>query len=240
MKYNFKNCRVVINAGTEVLKNDGIGEPARETPVQEMAGVNIQRTYEDYGVFMANLDGVKVGDRVRIPGFKVPAAEIDGEEKLNFDEIEVAGEYATVYKIEGEQISLVFDRALFKSAIDRNNTGVWEDTQLAAYLRGAFLDALRKETSAADCGLLRKEELWGDNALPFFRKGRNRVCFNKDEDSSVWYWTETAEDASAANFCAAYKRGGSDCGDASYVYFYVCPRFIIVNLRGCTPRNLQE
>ena len=239
MKYNyFKNCRVVINAGT--VKIDGMRAHTRETPVQEMAGVNIQRTYEDYGVFMANLDGVKVGDRVRVPGFKVPATEIDGKKKLNFDEIEVAGEYATVYKIEGEQISLVFDRALFQSAIDINDTGVWEDTQLAAYLRGAFLDALRKETSAADCGLLRKEELWGDNALPFFRNGRNRVCFNKDEDSSVWYWTETAEDASAANFCAAYNRGGSDCGDASYVYFYVRPRFIIINLRGCTPRNLQE
>ena len=228
MKYNyFKNCRVVINAGTEVLKNDGIGEPARETPVQEMAGVSIQRTYEDYGVFMANLDGVKVGDRVRIPGFKVPAAEIDGEEKLNFDEIEVAGEYATVYKIEGEQISLVFDRALFKSVIDRNNTGVWEDTQLAAYLRGAFLDALRKKTSAADCGLLHKEELWGDNALPFFRNGINRVCFEKDEDCSIWYWTETVEDASAARFCGADGNGSASNDGASYAYSYVRPRFII-------------
>ena len=27
MKYNFKNCRVVINAGTEVLKIGGIDEP---------------------------------------------------------------------------------------------------------------------------------------------------------------------------------------------------------------------
>ena len=225
MKYNFKNCRVVINAGT--VKIDGMEAPARETPAQEMAGVNIQRTYEDYGVFMEDLDGVKVGDRVRVPGFKVPAAEIDGEEKLNFDEIEVAGEYATVYKIEGEQISLVFDRALFQSAIDRNDTGVWEDTQLAAYLRGAFLDALRKETSAADFGLLRKEELWGDNALPFFRNGRNRVCFDKDEDCNVWYWTETVEDASAANFCYVNSYGYSSYNDASYARIYVRPRFII-------------
>ena len=229
MKYNlFKNCRVVINAGTGVLKIDGMGAPARGIPAQEMAGVNIQRTYEDYGVFMANLDGVKVGDRVRVPGFKVPATEIDGEEKLNFDEIEVAGEYATVYKIEGEQISLVFDRALFRSAIDRNDTGVWEDTQLAAYLRGAFLDALRKETSAADCGLLRKEELWGDNALLFFRNGRNRVCFNKDEDCSVWYWTETVEDASAAYFCGAGSNGDVSYYNASYANYYVRPRFIIL------------
>ena len=228
MKYNlFKNCRVVINAGTEVLKIDGMGAPARETPVQEMAGVNIQRTYEDYGVFMANLDGVKVGDRVRVPGFKVPATEIDGKEKLNFDEIEVAGEYATVYKIEGEQISLVFDRALFKSVIDRNNTGVWKDTQLAAYLRGAFLDALRKKTSAADCGLLHKEELWGDNALPFFRNGRNRVCFDKDEDCSIWYWTETVEDASAAYFCYAHDNGYATNHGAGGANAYVRPRFII-------------
>ena len=228
MKYNlFKNCRVVINAGTEVLKIDGMGAAARETPAQEIAGVNIQRTYEDYSVFMANLDGVKVGDRVRVPGFKVPATEIDGEEKLNFDEIEVAGEYATVYKIEGEQISLVFDRALFRSAIDRNDTGVWEDTQLAAYLRGAFLDALRKETSAADCGLLRKEELWGDNALPFFRNGRNRVCFDKDEECSIWYWLETVEDASAAYFCRANGSGNAGNSYASRAYAYVRPRFII-------------
>ena len=228
MKYNlFKNCRVVINAGTEGLKIDGKGAPARETPAQEIVGVNIQRTYEDYGVFMANLDCVKVGDRVRVPGFKVPATEIDGEEKLNFAEIEVAGEYVTVYKIEGEQISLVFDRALLKSAIDRNDTGVWEDTQLAAYLRGAFLDALRKKTSAADCGLLHKEELWGDNALPFFRNGRNRVCFDKNEDCSIWYWTETVEDASAASFCLAASNGNADYDNASYVYGYVRPRFII-------------
>jgi hypothetical protein len=215
MKYNFTNCIVEINAGTEAIKIDG------------MAGVTIQKTYEDYSLFMADLDGVKVGDRVRVPAFKVPDTDIDGEEKLNFDEIEVAGEYATVYKIEGEQISLVFDRALFQSAIDSNDTGVWEDTQLAAYLRGAFLDALRKETSAADCGLLRKEELWGDNALPFFRNGRNRVCFDKDEDCSVWYWTETVEKARAANFCTAYNSGFADYNDASNADGYVRPRFII-------------
>ena len=229
MKYNyFKNCRVVINAGTDVLKIDGMGEPARETPAQEIAGVNIQRTYEDYSVFMANLDGVKVGDRVRVPGFKVPAAEIEGEEKLNFDKIEVAGEYATVYKIEGEQISLVFDRGLLRSAIDRNDTGVWEDTQLAAYLRGAFLYALRKETSAADCGLLRKEELMGDNALPFFRNGRNRVCFDKDEECSIWYWLETVEDASVASFCFVYNDGDNYYDAADNANRYVRPRFIIL------------
>lgn len=228
MKYNFKNCRVVINAGTEVLKIDGLEAPAAKTRSETMAGVEIQRTYEDYSAFMANLDAVKVGDRVRVPSFKVPATTINGEENLKFEEIEVAGEYATVYKIEGEQINLVFDRALFQSTIDNNETGVWEDTQLAHYLRGAFLDALRKETSAVDCGLLRKEELWGDNALPFFKNGRNRVCFDKEEDCSIYYWLETVYDASAAYFCDAYDGGDSDYDNASNAYAFVRPRFIIL------------
>ena len=109
MKYNFKNCRVVINAETEVLKNDGMGAPARETPAQEMAGVNIQRTYEDCGVFMANLDGVKVGDRVRLPAFTVPAVKMDGEEVLAFDEKHInADEAIVIGKYENGDLILPF------------------------------------------------------------------------------------------------------------------------------------
>ena len=243
MNISIKNCEVKIITGTDTLEiNSGTQPAAAEAPAESTRPAATDPTrpaeYKEGGfisemtysvsAFMANRDKVRIGDRVRIPGFKVPAAEIDGEEKLNFDEIEVAGEYATVFKIEGEQISLVFDRALFKSAIDRNDTGVWEDTQLAAYLRGAFLNALRKKTSAADCGLLHKEELWGDNALPFFRNGRNRVCFNKNEDCSVWYWTETVEDASAAYFCGAGSNGDASYYNASYANYYVRPRFIIL------------
>ena len=40
---------------------------------QELDGVKIQRTYENYESFMSNLTAVKVGDRVRIPTFRVPA-----------------------------------------------------------------------------------------------------------------------------------------------------------------------
>ena len=232
MKYNyFKNCRVVINAGTEVLKNDGIGEPARETPVQKMVCVSIQRTYEDYGVFMANLDGVKVGDRVRVPGFKVPATEIDGKEKLNFDEIEVAGEYATVYKIEGEQISLVFDRALFKSAIDLNNEKRFEMTQLGQYLQSEFLRAMNGAGIPAEsCGLISKEEMFGDNALEYFKTGRNRIAFDFGEDCSRYYWLSTLfdEDASAAIFCFASHYGYAHHSSASNANAYVRPRFIIL------------
>ena len=110
------------------------------------------------------------------------------------------GEYAAVYGRDKNSVSLVFDIALFQSAVDYNNTKLWCDTQLAKYLRGTFLAALARKTKATDCGLLREEDLWGANAKPFFKHGKNRICFDKDEDISVWYWLATPANASAANF----------------------------------------
>lgn len=197
-------------------------------PAQELDGVKIQRTYENYELFMSNPAAVKVGDRVRIPAFRVPPAEVEGENKMSFEEIKVKDEYATVYDRDENFIHLVFDRALFKSAVDNNNTKLWCDTQLAQYLRGTFLAALARKTKATDCGLLRKEDLWGDNAKPFFKRCRNRICFDKDEDVSVWYWLETPANAFAAYFCIANHRGNSYYGNALNAYYFVRPRFTIL------------
>ena len=232
MKYNlFKNCRVVINAGTEVLKIDGMGAPARETPVQEMAGVNIQRTYEDYSVFMANLDGVKVGDRVRLPAFTVPAVKMDGEEVLAFDEKHInADEAIVIGKDENGDLILIFDHCLFESAIDLNNEKRFEMTQLGQYLQSEFLRAMNGAGIPAEsCGLISKEEMFGDNALEYFKTGRNRIAFDFVEDFSCYYWLSTLydEEASAAIFCVAYGLGGADCSGASNAGTCVRPRFII-------------
>lgn len=197
-------------------------------PAQELDGVKIQRTYENYELFMSNPAAVKVGDRVRIPAFRVPPAEVEGENKMSFEEIKVKDEYATVYDRDENFLHLVFDRALFRSAIDNNNTKLWCDTQLAQYLRGTFLAALARKTKATDCGLLRKEDLWGDNAKPFFKHSRNRISFDKDEDISVWYWLETPEVASAAGFCSAGDTGDSYCNGASDANGFVRPRFTIL------------
>lgn len=197
-------------------------------PAQELDGVKIQRTYENYELFMSNLAAVKVGDRVRIPAFRVPPAEVEGENKMSFKEIKVNGEYATVYDRDKNFLHLVFDRVLFRSAVDNNNTKLWCDTQLAQYLRGTFLAALARKTKATDCGLLRKEDLWGDNAKPFFKHGRNRICFDNDEDISVCYWLETPEDASAAHFCFASNLGHSGYNGASRASGFVRPRFTIL------------
>ena len=71
------------------------------------------------------------------------------------------GEYAAVYDRDKNSVSLVFDRALFQSAVDYNNTKLWCDTQLAKYLRGTFLTALARETKATDCGAVRKRKRQG-------------------------------------------------------------------------------
>ena len=191
-------------------------------------GITIQKTYEDVELFLSDRNNVNVGDRIRVPSFKVPATVIDGEKKMNFDEVKVDGEYATVYYKDGTSLHLMFDRALFQSAVDYNNTKSWNDTQLAKYLKGAFSVELAKVLPATDCGLLRKNNLWGKNARPFFKYGKNRVCFDNNEDVSVCYWLETPANAFAAYFCIANHRGNSYYGNALNAYYFVRPRFTIL------------
>lgn len=190
-------------------------------------GITIQKTYEDVELFLSDRNNVNVGDRIRVPSFKVPATVIDGEKKMNFNEVKVDGEYATVYYKDGTSLHLMFDRALFQSAVDYNNTKSWNDTQLAKYLKGAFSVELAKVLPATDCGLLRENNLWGKNARPFFKYGKNRVCFDNNKDVSVCYWLETPANASAAYFCRAFYNGDSSYGDASYASSFVRPRFTI-------------
>ena len=208
-----------------------MGAPARETPAQEMAGVNIQRTYEDCSVFMANLDGVKVGDRVRLPAFTVPAVKMDGEEVLAFDEKHISADEAIVIgKDENGDLILIFEHCLFESAIDLNNEKRFEMTQLGQYLQSEFLRAMNGAGIPAEsCGLISKEEMFGDNALEYFKAGRNRIAFDFDEDCSRYYWLSTLYDkeASAALFCLVGSNGHSYYDDASHAGYYVRSRFII-------------
>lgn len=193
----------------------------------KVPGVTIQKTYEDVELFLSDRNNVNVGDRVRVPAFKVPATVIDGEKEMKFKKINVDGEYATVYDKDETSLHLMFDRALFKSAVDYNNTKLWNDTQLAKYLKGAFSAELTKVLPATDCGLLRKKDLWGKNAKPFFKHGRNRICFDKDEDVSVWYWLETQKDKPVASFYFAGCLGDNPYADAIAERGFVRPRFTI-------------
>ena len=200
-------------------------ETEEKRPEQELVGVlETKRTYTLAG-FIQNKERVQIGDRVKLPHITTPAMKYDD---LVFEELDLE-EYATVYDIDENKIHLVYDRAIMQSAIDENynENKTFKDTPLGQWLddtlNGAMIDA---GVPAVDCGLLKKSELWGDK--PFFKDGRNRVCFDKDEDCSVWYWTETVENASAAHFCASIDSGLSNYAGASFAGVCVRPRFSIL------------
>lgn len=227
MNINIKDCEVNIITDTETLEITG--KPQSAAPADEGV-ISTQHTYSVAG-FMANRDKVKIGDRVKLPAFTVPAVEIDGEKKLAFDEKHInADEAIIIGKDKNGNFILIFDHCLFESAMDMNDEKRFEMTQLGQYLQSEFLRAMNSAVIPAEsCGLISKEELFGDNALEYFKTGRNRIAFDFDEDCSRYYWLSTLydEEASAARFRSVYYRGNSGYSYANLARHYVRPRFVI-------------
>lgn len=224
---NEEDQRIFNNAlktATAEISSDGESTPAEET------GVISQMTYTPKSI-LKNFDNVRIGDRVRLPAFTVPAVKMDGEEVLAFDEKHInADEAIVIGKDENGDLILIFDHCLFESTIDLNNEKCFEMTQLGQYLQSEFLRAMNGAGIPAEsCGLISKEEIFSDNALEYFKTGRNRVAFGFDEDYSRYYWLSTLydEEASAAYFCFASDDGYANCHSASSENIYVRPRFII-------------
>ena len=238
MNINIKNCEVNIITGTDTLEISGNAQPAAaEAPAESTrpaeskeSGFISEMTYS-VSAFMANRDKVKIGDRVKLPSFTVPAVKMDGEDVLAFDEKHIKADEAIVIgKDENGNFILIFDHCLFESAIELNDEKRFEMTQLGQYLNSEFLRAMNGAGIPAEsCGLISKDEMFGDNPLEYFKTGRNRIAFDFDEACSRYYWLSTLydEDASAAYFCYASYGGFSDYGNASYASGYVRPRFVI-------------
>ena len=226
MNINIKNCEVKIITGTDTLEINGGTQPAE----YKEGGFISEMTYS-VSAFMANRDKVRIGDRVILPAFTVPAVKMDGEEVLAFDEKHInADEAIVIGKDENGDLILIFDHCLFESAIDLNNEKRFEMTQLGQYLQSEFLRAMNGAGIPAEsCGLISKEEMFGDNALEYFKTGRNRIAFDFDEDCSRYYWLSTLydEEASAAYFCNAGNGGNAGSYGASYAGICVRPRFIV-------------
>ena len=239
MNINIKNCDVNIIIGTKTLEISGKTEitvadktPAtntESTPTEE-TGIISQMTYTHKSI-LKNFDNVRIGDRVRLPAFTVPAVKMDGEKVLSFDEKYInADEAIVIGKDKNGDLILIFDHCLFESAIDLNNEKRFEMTQLGQYLQSEFLRAMNGAGIPAEsCGLISKEEMFGDNPLEYFNSGRNRIAFDFDEDCSHYYWLSTLydEEASAAYFCVANIYGRSGYNHASLARAYVRPRFVI-------------
>lgn len=238
MNINIKNCEVNIITGTDTLEISGNAQPAAaEVPTESTrpaeskeSGFISEMTYS-VSAFMANRDKVKIGDRVKLPSFTVPAVKMDGDEVMEFDEKNIRADDAIVIgKDENGNFILIFDHCLFVSAIDLNDEKRFEMTQLGQYLQSEFLRAMNGAGIPAEsCGLISKDEMFGDNAFEYFKAGRNRIAFDFDEDYSHYYWLSTLydEEASAANFCNANLDGYSADNSVSYAHYYVRPRFVI-------------
>lgn len=237
MNINIKNCEVNIITGTDTLEINGGTQPAAETPAESTrpaeskeSGCISEMTYS-VSVFMANRDKIKIGDRVKLPSFTVSAVKMDGDEVMEFNEKNIRADDAIVIgKDENGNFILIFDHCLFESAIDLNDEKRFEMTQLGQYLQSEFLRAMNGAGIPAEsCGLISKDEMFGDNALEYFKTGRNRIAFDFDEDCSCYYWLSTLydEEAFAAGFCGANNIGYSGCYGASSAGAFVRPRFVI-------------
>ena len=239
MNINIKNCDLNIITGTKTLEISGKTEitvadktPAtntESTPAEE-TGVISQMTYTPKSI-LKNFDNVRIGDRVRLPAFTVPAVKMDGEKVLAFDEKHInADEAIVIGKDKNGDLILIFDHCLFESAIDLNNEKRFEMTQLGQYLQSEFLRAMNGAgIPAKSCGLISKDEMFGATALEYFKAGRNRIAFDFDEDCSLNYWLSTLGDkeASAAIFYIVNAAATSYYAVASIVHYRVRPRFVI-------------
>ena len=246
MNINIKNCEVKIITGTDTLEINGGTQPAAaEAPAESTQPAATDPTrpaeYKEGGfisemtyslsAFMANRDKVRIGDRVKLPSFTVPAVKMDGDEVMEFDEKNIRADDAIVIgKDENGNFILIFDHCLFESAIDLNNEKRFEMTQLGQYLQSEFLRAMNGAgIPAKSCGLISKDEMFGATALEYFKTGRNRIAFDFDEDCSHYYWLSTLYDkeTSAAYFCNAYRNGCSSYYAAIAAHDCVRPRFVI-------------
>nr|DAU58931.1 MAG TPA: hypothetical protein [Caudoviricetes sp.] len=168
---------------------------------------------------------LNVGDTVQLPEFTVPETAVKGDKELYFEGRKIK-DTAAVYNIKDGKIYLIFNHALFTSAMDLNNATKWKKTQLRAYLEGTFKNAMRDVgVPVSNVTLLSKDRLLGEEALPFFKDGRNRTAFSDNESYSVWYWLKST--TYAAYFCYVNSDGGVYYYYASSEDGFVRPCFIV-------------
>lgn len=166
-----------------------------------------------------------VGDTIRLPEFTVPETTIKGNKGLYFEEHKIK-DTVTVYDIKDDKIYLIFDHALFTSAMDLNNATEWKKTQLCAYLQGAFKNSMQgSDIPVSKVSLLSKGKILGEKALPFFKNEKNRIAFEKDASYITWYWLKNA--SSMPYFC--YTDGISDdsCNRVSDASLFIRPCFVV-------------
>lgn len=181
--------------------------------------MKVTKEYEWNEVVWKDLN---IGDTVQLPEFTVSETTIKGNKELLFEE-QTVKDTATVYNIKDDKIYLIFNHALFMSAIDLNNATKWKKTQLRAYLRSTFKNAMRDVgVPVSKVSLLSKDEILG---LQFFKSRKNVVAFVEDESAFVGYWLKNV--SSASYFHSTYFTGYVGSNTASTADIFVRPCFIV-------------
>ena len=181
--------------------------------------MKVTKEYEWNEVVWKDLN---IGDSVQLPEFTVPKTVVGGGIELLFEE-QIVKDTATVYNIKDDKIYLIFNHALFTSAMDLNNATEWKKTQLRAYLRSAFKNAMRDVgVPVSNVSLLSKDKIV---ELKFFKSRKNVVAFVEDESAFVGYWLKNV--SSASYFHSTYFTGYVGSNTASTADIFVRPCFVV-------------
>jgi hypothetical protein len=169
---------------------------------------------------------IHVGDYLDVP-IHVEECEIEG---VHFDEVHIQEARAVVVAVSVAEQKVVFnfDNVLFTSPINEHNTneGGFEKSALGKYLNGPFLDCLGE---AKDYFSLTAEglrislptlyEVFGEgkavsnflyetDRFEYFKKRKNRIKVDMDDDT-MWWWLSSPYSAASADFCGVGGTGGA-------------------------------
>ena len=170
---------------------------------------------------------IKVGDKIVIPHFKVPAVKnCEGEE---FDKIDLENVVITAVHVEPRRVVFNFENILFRHDVDYEESGKpFEETPLGVYLAEHFAKALKEYTGKVNVSLLSKENVFNEDSkdfMPYFKAIKNRIKVLAFENDTWWWWLKTPYASNSTNFCGVVSDGHSDGTNASYSDGGVAPAF---------------
>lgn len=172
---------------------------------------------------------IKVGDKIVIPHFKVPAV-IDCEcEK--FDEIDLENVVITAVHVEPHRVVFNFEDILFRHDVDYEESGKpFEETPLGVYLAKHFANYLRREytLTQVNVSLLSKDNVFNEDSkdfMPYFKAIKNRIKVLAFENDTWCWWLKTPDASNSTSFCVVYSTGGSGDYNASHTDGGVAPAF---------------
>ena len=170
---------------------------------------------------------IKVGDKVTLPHFKIPAAkDCEGEE---FDEIDLENVVITAVHVEPHRVVFNFEDILFRHDVDYKESGKpFEETPLGVYLAKHFTKALEEYTGKVNVSLLSKDNVFNENSknfMPYFKPVKNRIKALAFENDTWWWWLGTPYASNSTAFCYVNHYGYSHVNIASNTGGGVAPAF---------------